>query len=72
MQDIDNFEEWWQKQLGILGYDGVFAKCDNDRREGYGRAPHVASRCNACSGCAKGNHVDLVCPVSQDGDILQG
>ena len=34
-QDIDNFEEWWQRQMGTIGYDGVFAKCDNDRREGY-------------------------------------
>ena len=43
LQDVDNFEEWWQKQMGILGYDGVFAKCDNSRREGCvtAQAVHV-------------------------------
>lgn len=34
MQDLDNYDVWWQPQLAALGYDSVFAKCDNDRREG--------------------------------------
>lgn len=33
-QDLDNFEEWWQPQLSTAGYDSVFAKCDDGRREG--------------------------------------
>ena len=26
LQSVDHFEDWWQPQLSLLGYDGVFTK----------------------------------------------
>lgn len=34
LQDVDEFMVWWKPSLIEAGYDGIFAQCDNKRRDG--------------------------------------
>ena len=34
LQELDNYQEWWQGRMGLAGYDGVYFKKDGSNKDG--------------------------------------